>query len=66
MDTPDGFWFTPRPSVPRHRLPMRSELLHECDLSDLPAVANNMQALSDVLTDADNGRILRLKPAGAW
>ena len=52
-EVPDGFWFTPRPRVPRHRLPMRSELLHECKLSDLPAVANNMQALSDVLTDDD-------------
>jgi hypothetical protein len=51
-EVPDGFWFTPQPRAQRHRLPLRSELLHECDLHP-PAVANNKQALTDVRTDPD-------------
>jgi hypothetical protein len=52
-EVPDGFWFTPQPRLPRDRLPLRSELLHDSDLRDLTVAANDMQALTDVLTDPD-------------
>ena len=53
-EVPDGFWFTPQPRGPNHRLPSRSEPVHEYHLYDLPVAAtDNMHALTDVLTHPD-------------
>ena len=40
-EVPDGFWFTPQPRGPRHRFPVQSQLLRDCDLHDLPAARNH-------------------------